>query len=195
MTLAVFPQSVARTSTRLLRASAAVTSSPFSGVQQVQDWGGEWWEYQIELAVRQDADGRALSAFFANLRGPVSPFLYDDPAIRNAGSYGTPLVGGAGQTGNSLTTDGWSATGLKAGDFFSLGSDAATRLYQATADVAPSAGSATVEFVPALRSAPSDNDPLEVVSPKVALRLTSPVPAQIEAGDLYRFSFTAREAL
>lgn len=195
MTAPTFPTGIVSTAERKLAVASATTQSPFTGTQKVQDWGGEWWEYSINLVVRTDADGRALSAFMAALRGPVNPFLFDDPSIRQTGSYGTPLVNGAGQTGNTLVTDGWGADGLKAGDFFSLGSDVDTRIYQLTADVTPSAGAATLQFVPALRSSPADNDALEVVSPKVLLRLTSPVPSQISAGSLYRISFAAREAI
>lgn len=195
MTTPVFPTSLAHGVQRGLGVAATPVTSPFTGSQDVQDWGGEWWEYSIEVAVRQHAEGRALSAFFAKLRGPTTPFLFCDPAVRQSGSYGTPLVNGGSQTGNTLVTDGWSATGLKEGDFFSLGGGATTQLYQLTADVTPVAGAATLEFVPALRSSPADNAALEVTNPQVLLRLTSPVPAGISPGDLYRFSFTAREAI
>lgn len=50
---------------------------------------------------------------------------YDDPAIQSftAGTYGgTPLVNGAGQSGSSLITDGWTATTttLNIGDTFTI---------------------------------------------------------------------------
>lgn len=196
MTAPVLPTSIASSiEGRALASAAAAPTSPFTGTQQVQDWGGEWWEYSINIRVQQDAEGRALSAFFAKLRGIVNPFLFDDPSLRQTADYGTPIVNGAGQSGNTLITDGWSATGLKTGDFFSLGSDVATRLYQLTADVVPSGGAATLEFVPALRFSPSDNEALEVSNPQVLLRATSPLPTNIQAGDLYRFSISAREAI
>lgn len=195
MTAPTFPTDIVRSVERNLAVAATAVSSPFTGTQQVQDWGGEWWEYQIEVAVRQGASGRSLSAFLAQMRGPTTRFLFDEPSIRQNGSYGTPLVNGGSQTGNTLVTDGWSSEGLLAGDFFSLGSDTGTRLYQLTADVTPAAGAATLQFVPALRSSPADNDPLEVVSPRVLLRLTSPIPTRVDPGDLYRFSFSAREAI
>lgn len=190
-----FPSGLIRDVQRSLSVAATATTSPFSGTQQVQDWGGEWWEFTLNVKVRKDTDGRLLSAFLAKLRGVVEPFLFDDPTLDQNGSYGTPLVNGASQTGNTLVTDGWGTDALKVGDFFSLGTDENTRLYQMTADVNPVAGAATLEFVPALRSSPGDDVALEVVSPKVLLRLTSSVPSQIEPGDFYRFSFTAREAI
>lgn len=181
--------------TRTLRSAAAVATSPFTGTQQVQDWGGSWWEYEIEFAALQDADGRRLSAFLAGLRGLAGTFTFRDPFIRNAGLAGAPQVNGGAQTGNSLITDGWGAFGLRAGDFFSLGTGTSLRLHQVTQDVAPSGGAATVQIIPALRSSPADNAALNVVNPGVLLRLSGPMPARIALADVYRFSLTAREAL
>jgi hypothetical protein len=181
--------------TRALQAASAVSVSPFTGSQQVQDWGGSWWQYEIEFAASQDASGRALSAFFASMRGAVGRFIFRDPYIRNPLGLGSPLVNGAGQAGNSLITDGWTGGGLLAGDFFSLGTGSALRLYQMTAAAVPSGGACTLQFVPALRSSPADNAALNVVNPGVLLRLDRPVPASIGLADIYRFSISAREAI
>lgn len=181
--------------TRTLRSAAAVATSPFTGTQQVQDWGGSWWDYEIEFAAMQDADGRRLSAFLAALRGPVGTFTFRDPFIRNPLVTAAPLVNGTGQSGTSLITDGWGGAGLMTGDFFSLGTGAALRLYQLTADAVPSGGACTLQFVPALRASPADNAAIEVVRPGVLLRANGPVPAQIGLADVYRFSLTAREAI
>lgn len=181
--------------TRTLRSAATVTESPFTLEQQIQDWGGSVWEYEIEFAVRQGADGRRLAAFFAALRGPVGTFTFRDPYIVNPPALGTVLVNGASQTGNSLVTDGWSARPMLAGDFFSLGTGTALRLYQLTADAIPSGGNATLQFIPALRSSPANNAALNVINPGVLLRLVSPAPASIGLADLYRFTVTAREAI
>lgn len=181
--------------TRTLRAAAGADTSPFTGTQRVQFWGGEWWEFEIEFAVTQGADGRRLSAFFAALRGAVGTFTFRDDFIRNPVALGVPVVSGAGQTGTSLVTSGWSGRGMGAGDFFSLGTGAALRLHQLTADVVPSGGAATLQFVPALRYSPADGAALNVVNPGVLLRAQGPIPTGIDLADLYRFSFTAREAL
>lgn len=181
--------------TRTLRSAIGIATSPFTGSQQVQDWGGDWWEYEIEFAARQDAAGRALSAFFTQLRGAAETFIFRDPFIKNPQALGTPLVNGANQTGNSLVTDGWGANGLRAGDFIQLGTAGTTRMYQVTADVAPVAGATTLPIVPRLRTSPADNEALNVVNPGVLLRLTSPVPTVIGLADIYKFSITAREVL
>ncbi len=195
MTVPVFPVPLIRSLSRRLAVAAAVVTSPFTGTEQVQDWGGAWWEYDLQMAILHGAQARALSAFLAGMRGPVGTFLLADPSIYNPTGVGVPLVNGAGQTGSSLVTDGWTAPGMKAGDFFQLGSDTQTRLYQLTADVVPAAGAATVQFVPALRTSPADNQALVIAAPQVRLRLTSAVPATVTRFDRYEFTMTAREAL
>lgn len=182
---------------RLVTATAAATS-PFTGTSQVQDWGGEWWEYSFEMALTKGRDGRRLSAFFAGLGGMRGRFLFRDPSIDQAALIGDPVVSGAGQTGNALVTLGWAPFGaaLQAGDLFQLGSDAATRLYQVTQDaVADANGQVNLQFTPKLRAAPAHGAVVEIVNPAVLLRLTGPVPTRIGRADSFRFTLTAREAL
>jgi hypothetical protein len=183
---------------RRLVSATAVATSPFTGTEQVQDWGGEWWEYGIEMARTNGRDGRRLSAFLTALGGPRGRFLFRDPTIRQPGILSTPHVEGAAQTGGMLITSGWpaSSTPLFAGDFFSLGSDHQTRLYQLTSDVVSNAaGLATLNFVPRLRISPVDGAALEIAAPAVLLRLTAPVPTRIGRADTFLFTLTAREAL
>lgn len=191
------PQLV-RSVERRLAAATATTVSPFTGTVQAQDWGGRWWEYQLELGPFRGNDGRAAEAFFQALGGPATAFLFADPSLANTASVGTPLVAGASQAGGTLATDGWtpSTTVMRAGQCFSLGSDTNTRLYMVTEDaVSDGAGAATLSIVPELRVSPADNDPLEIADPEVLLRLAEPVPARVQPGALYRFAVTAREAI
>lgn len=183
---------------RRLMTSTAVATSPFSGTEQVQDWGGEWWEYGIEIARTNGRNARILSAFFAALGGQRGRFLFRDPTIKQPGSVLEPTVTNGGQTGGTLVTDGWpiSSTPLFAGDFFSLGTDTATRLHQITADVGTdAAGAATLAFVPRLRSSPAAGAALQIAAPAVLLRLTAPVPTRIGRADTFLFTLAAREAI
>ncbi|MGA0543200.1 hypothetical protein [Neotabrizicola sp. VNH66] len=183
---------------RRLVTATAVVASPFTGNEEVQDWGGEWWDYGIEMARTTGRDGRRLSAFLSALGGPRGRFIFRDPTIRQPGSLLAPQVAGGFQTGNQLVTAGWPpfSTPLLAGDFFSLGSGARTRLHQLTADVVTDeAGEATLAFVPRLRSAPADGTPLEIAAPAVVLRLTAPVPTRIGRAESFLFTLAAREAL
>lgn len=192
------PLTLVQTLERRLVSATAVAASPFTGTEEVQDWGGEWWDYAIEMARTTGRNGRHLSAFLAALGGPRGRFLFRDPTIRQPGSTLAPQVAGGFQTGGLLITAGWPpfSTPLLAGDFFSLGTDAQTRLHQLTADVVTDeAGFATLTFVPRLRSAPEDGTPLEIAAPTVLLRLTAPVPTRIGRADTFLFTLAAREAL
>lgn len=192
------PLTLVQTLERRLVTATAVAASPFTGTEEVQDWGGEWWDYGVEMARTTGRDGRRLSAFLAALGGPRGRFLFRDPTIRQPGTTLAPQVAGGFQTGNQLITAGWPpfTTPLLAGDFFSLDSDAATRLHQLTADVVTDeAGMATLAFVPRLRSAPEDGTSLEIAAPAVLLRLTTPVPTRIGRAESFLFTLAAREAL
>lgn len=192
---AELPVTLVRNVSRRLASAAAVQTSPFTGTQQVQDWGGRWWEYEIEFAVIQGPTARRLSAFLDALAGPAATFTFRDPSILNPSGLGAPAVQGAGQVGSTLLTDGWTGSGLRAGDFFSLGAGAALRLYRMTADAVPVAGVATLQFAPPLRSSPADNAPLNVINPGVLLRATGPVPTAIGKVDRHQISLSAREAI
>jgi len=196
--VAELPLTLVASLERRLVTATAVATSPFTGTEEVQDWGGEWWDYGIELARLTQRDGRRMSAFLAALGGARGTFVFRDPSIRQPGSTLAPLVAGAAQTGNMLATDGWplSSTPLLAGDFFSLGADDQTRLHQLTADVvSDGSGAATLSFVPRLRTSPADGAALEIAAPAVLLRLAGPVPTRIGRVDTFLFTLTAREAL
>lgn len=183
---------------RLVTAVSAQTS-PFTGRQQIQDWGGEWWEVSFDVALTRERDGRRLSAVFTALGGMRGWFVLRDPSMaRPELVQKTITVRGAGQSGNALTTLGWDAEALAlaAGDFVSLGTGQDMRLYQVTEDaVADASGVAMLRVTPRLRAAPVDLSPVEVAAPGIVLRLTAPVPTRISRADSFRFSVTAREAL
>ena len=191
------PLTLVRRMTRTLQAAVVVgpTTSPFTGTQQVQDWGGRWWAYEIEFAQSQGHSARRMSGFLDWLAGGVNTFILRDPSILNPTGLGTPLVNGAGQTGTNLVTYGWTGTGLRAGDFFSLGTGSTLRLHRIIVDAPPTAGAATLQFVPALRYSPAANAALNVVNPGVLLRPTGTIPTMIDRVDKHAFSIQAREAI
>ncbi len=192
---AELPLTLVRRVSRHMAAARTFATSPFTGTQQVQDWGGRWWEYQIDFATAQGPSARRLSVFFDALAGGVGTFTLRDPSIQNPSGLGSPLVNGGGQSGASLVTDGWTGSGLRTGDFFSLGTGSGIRLYRIAADAVPSGGACTLQFVPALRSSPVDNSALNVVSPGVLLRPQGVIPTEIGRVDQHVFSITAREAI
>jgi hypothetical protein len=195
MAIPVLPLTLVSSLERRLVTSVAEARSPFTGTSQIQDWGASWWEYQIEMAVTQGAKARRLSAFFAALGGLRGRFLFPDPSIEVPVAAGNPYVTEAQVVGAStLKTTGW-GLGLRAGDFFQLGSDAATRLYQVTVDVVPLGSEAVINFVPPLRASVPAGALLGLDTPSVLLRLTAPVSTVIGRADQHRFTLSAREAL
>lgn len=197
MTLPLFPITARINGCkRTLQGAVGSTISPFTGTEQVQDWGGEWWEYEISVGVTKGLEARALAGFLAKLGGKKNAFAMLEPTIDQSWVTSTVLVKGAGQSGNQLITDGWPPTWtvMYAGFIFSLGTDIDERVYCVTEDcVADGTGTATLKFVPALRSVPSDNAPVEVMEPKVVLRAVSAIPTQVATSDSFTFSFSARE--
>lgn len=198
MSLPTLPIARITSLNRTLKAAVTQVPSAFTGSQQIQDWGGRWWHYEIEMALTKGADGRRLSVFFASLGGVAGRFLLIDPAAAHQVSTpGAPLVLGSAQSGSTLLSAGWvpDTRPLLSGDLFSLGDGAQTRLHQLTADVISDAtGVATLHFVPPLREAPANQAGINVTAPAIGLRLTSPLPTRIGRADTYRFSLTAREA-
>jgi hypothetical protein len=195
MAIPVLPLTLVSSLERRLVTSVAEARSPFTGTSQIQDWGASWWEYQIEMAVTQGNKARRLSAFFGALGGLRGRFLFPDPSIEVPVAAGNPYVTEAQVAGAStLKTAGW-GLGLRAGDFFQLGSDAATRLYQVTADIVPLGSEAVISFVPPLRASVPAGALLGLSAPSVLLRLTAPVPTVIGRADQHRFTLSAREAL
>ncbi len=195
MAIPVLPLTLVSSLERRLVTSVAEARSPFTGTSQIQDWGASWWEYQIEMAVTQGAKARWLSAFFTALGGLRGRFLFPDPSIEVPVAAGNPYVTEVQAAGAStLRTAGW-GLGLRAGDFFQLGADSTTRLYQLTADVMPVGSEAVLSFVPPLRTSVPVGTLLGLDAPSVLLRLTAPVPSVIGRADQHRFTISAREAL
>lgn len=175
--------------------------SPFTGAQQVYAHAGQFWSAEVELPPMERADAEEWIAFLASLNGMEGTFLMGDPVNTTArgAATGTPLVKGASQTGNTLTTDGWTAgvTGiLKAGDWIQLGTGSTSTLHKlqqaATSD---GTGEAVLEIWPGLRTAPADNAVITVASCKGLWRLASNEQGyDIGEAQIYGIAFNCVEA-
>jgi len=178
-----------------------VSQSPFTGAQQVYRYTGQFWEADLNLRPMNREEAELWISFFLKLKGAFGTFLLGDPvaAIPMGIGSGTPLVNGAGQTGSSLITDGWTAgqTGiLKAGDYIQLGSGASAKLHKVLETVnSNSSGEATLTIWPDLRAATTDNAPITVSNPRGVFRLTTPAEWTVQEAQTYGISFGAREAL
>lgn len=178
-----------------------MSASPFSGSQQVYVHQGQFWGAEVELPPMLAEHAEAWVGFLLSLNGREGTFLMGDPtrtATRGIGT-GTPLVNGASQTGNTLITDGWTAsqTGiLKSGDWVQLGTGSSSHLHKVVQDCnSDGSGNATLEIWPRLRAAPANNAALTVVSAKGLWRLDKNEQGwDIGEAQVYGISFSCVEA-
>jgi len=127
-------------------------------------------------------------------------FSIGDPkrATPKGNPVGTPVVNGAGQSGYTLATRGWtaSATGvLLDGDCIQIG----YRLHRVTADAnADSSGHATLAIWPPLRETPADGATIQTSNCKGIFRLVASTgnKSSTTTSSLFGLSgFQIREAL
>jgi hypothetical protein len=205
MTILTLPALPAfQTATFGLRSVTQLFTSPLSGGSQTQELPGAVWTLDAALPPIQDPAQRAAwRVFLVSLRGQAGRFYAGDPtgAVARGVATGTPLVAGAGQTGNSLATDGWTAgiAGiLLAGDYIAFAGGGGRReLHLVTADAASDgSGNATLSIEPPIRSAPADNATLIVSSPTCIMMLKDPAVTWSEAeAAVHGFALSAVEAL
>lgn len=197
-----FPDLGIRSMTIRAKSTVGVSASPFTGQQQVFQHQGQWWEAEVSMPPMAREDAEVLISFLLKMNGRYGTFLLGDPlASEPMGvASGTPVVNGADQTGNELVTDGWSTSVtniLKAGDWIQLGSGSASRLHKVIESVnSDSGGNATLTIWPNLRSSPSDNATITVISPKGQWRLSSnEMPYSVDEASIFGITFACVEAL
>lgn len=183
---------------RRLVTATSQTQSPFTGTTEVQDWGGEWWEYEIDFAAQSGPLARSVAAALTALGSGRGLLLFADPSIAPKNLTQSITLSARVAGGNLLMSQGWppGAPAMASGDFLSMGVGAATRLHQiAFTAAADMAGHATLTIFPALRQEMPAGTLLEVNRPRVLLRPLAPVPTRIERVARHRFTLSAREAL
>lgn len=147
--------------------------SPLSGAVQTVEMPGARWKASFLLEDLIDQDAATLQAFLVQLRGRAGRFyLYNFARQSPRGTLsGTPLVNGAGQTGNTLAIDGCTVGAtLLAGDYFGVNGELKMAVAAATAN---GAGQMSVSFEPPLRAAPADNAPLTLQRPPATFMLAN----------------------
>lgn len=182
-----------------MQSVVAVSKSPFTGVEQIQKHQGQWFTAKIQLSPMNRPDAEVWLAFLASLNGRENTFLLGDSlgATARGTVAGTPLVNGASQTGNSLTTNGWDVGAtILAGDYIQLGSGSTAELYKVLEDeTADGSGEATLDIWPDLRSTPGDTDAIVVSNTVGVFRLDGNITQWTERTVLYNIAFGATEAL
>lgn len=145
-------------------------TSPWNGQTQTARYPGSAWKAQMTLSNLDDYESRAVEVIIFQLDGMSGRVKLHDFGRFPAPVKGTPRVNGAGQTGTSVATDGWTASTkvLSAGDYITVNDE----LKMVLADVTSNAsGAATVPIAPQLRNSPADNLVIEVANPYAIFRL------------------------
>ena len=165
---------------------AAVTRSPFTGAQQVQEWSSAW-QVSLDLLALRVSDVAVLTAWVASMRGRVGtalvgPMIYARP--RGTANTAGVLTGTAAARARTLPVTGLGAgKTLLSGDFLQLGSGATARLHQLVATAtADGAGAATLDIEPPLRAAVTSGGAVILIAPKGVFRLTSNAPPVTRTG-------------
>ena len=186
-----------------LARTIARTTSPYTLEEQVFKWPGEQWIIEFNLPpFKNEAVAKQWVAFGVKLQGGFNRFLMGDPSSPNPRGVatGTPVVNGAGQSGNILSTSGWtpSTNGImRAGDYIQLGSGAGAKLHMVVTDAnSNGSGVASLEIEPALRVPPQAGSAVVVRNAKGVFRLVdNNFSWSVTPGKLYRVSFTAEEVV
>ena len=179
--------------------AVATLRSPWTFATQVQQSQGQVWSAEVSVVPCQRALAEPWLAFLSALMGATGTFLLGDPnakALRGTG-LGTPVVNGAGQSGNTLGTRGWTASSpnvLRAGDYIQIGQ----RLHKVLLDCTPnSSGVLAIEIWPRLRESPADGTALVLTNTKGLFRLDkSDVDVvEIDRERTYAVAFSCVEAI
>lgn len=188
------------------RSVVAVSTSPFTGQQQVQAHPAQWWEADLTLPTMRSTAAAAWEAFFGKLNGRQGTFLLGDPyresPIGSATSLpGTPVVSGAHAThAQGITLSGAPALAsgyLRAGDYLQIGSGSTARLYQSLYDAdSDSSGEVDLTIWPKLRTALIGGETVVFLAPKGVFRMDdNSLEIYRQPGGLTTISFRASEAI
>src|SRR5580693_1533588 len=119
--------------------TVAVSVSPFTGQQQVQDWQASHLSASVSMPALTHVQAQQWIAFLMSLRGQANVFQLGDPlAVSPQGSgLGAPVVDGAAQRGYAINLRGFTpgAAGvLLPGDWIQIGYRLYRTLVAAAAD-------------------------------------------------------------
>lgn len=180
-----------------LQSNTQTFASPINRSIQTSEMVGARWIGSYTLPFMKRPSAGLWQSFLIQCRGAGGRFFGFDPDGRpniGAGS-GSPLINGGGQTGNSLTTDGWDPAvegALMPGDYFSVNGELKMITQQIDVD---ENGFATLVFEPSLRYSPPDNAVINITDPTCIMRLQDDNQAlwEVNHNGLYSLSFTGIE--
>ena len=170
--------------------------SPLSGTVRTETQSGGRWALSIPIIGEKNSiDLGLIEAFIYRLNGKEHrAVIHDFSYQRNGAGGGTPLVNGAGQTGLSLITDGWTVSTLvlRAGDRIGV----SNQMIPVVADVTSNgSGQATLSLAHPIRTAPSNNASIEITNPTARYILINKAGFSATAGIFKSALFQFEEAI
>ena len=176
--------------------TVAVSVSPFTAQQQVQDWQAGHLSASVSMPALTNAQAQEWIAFLMALRGQANVFQLGDPlavAPRGTGS-GTPVVDGSGQTGYGLNLRGFAGAGvLLPGDWLQIGYRLYRNLLIANAD---GGGHVSLSIWPQIRESPGDGTAVVLNNTQGLWRLSGNSRKwSITAARVYGMQFDIMEAI
>jgi hypothetical protein len=174
VTTYAWPSAIIPSSTQLQYRSGVTPFVSRSGAIQKSQLV-DLWRLVMTLDLRMTTERATLQAFALKLAAGDHNFTVRDFSyVRRGSGAGTPLINGAGQTGTSIVTDGWTASAsgvLLEGDLIQI----RNQLVMVLADVnANGSGQATISVRPAVRIAPADNASIVTAQPTGTFKLLNP---------------------
>lgn len=170
-----------------------------SGKVNVRKVDGQYFTMKLQWPKLKRSEFRSIWAFILGQRGRFNDFVVIPPqaATPDGVATGTPIISGAGQTGTSLTTSGWTAstTGImKAGDLIVIAGDSKAYMLYTDAD-SDGSGDATLTLCSPLRASPADGAAITVSNIPLTVRLLNDTATYTQNGALYTLQIECEEAL
>jgi len=122
--MADFPDIGASNYSFTLKHNTQSYESPLTRAIQTASLSGAQWQGVATYTNKEGADARKLRAFVLGLKGQTGRFNFTPPDLNQGGALlGAPVVNGANQLGDTLTTKGWDypqVNTVLAGDYLTV---------------------------------------------------------------------------
>lgn len=163
-----------------LKRATAMSESPFTGQQQVFDYGYALWTATLTLPPMMREQAANWEAFMMKLHGRKGTFLLGDPDAKTiqGGANTSATLNGAISVGDftiSINTNNANMTNVfKAGDYIQIGTAGAAKLYMIVDNATSnSSGIVSVNIEPAIKVAASDAAAVDYTAAQGVFRMDS----------------------
>ena len=186
-----------------MKRAVAVSTSPFTGKSQVQEYDYALWQAVLTLPPMKRELSSQWQAFFMKLRGLFGTFLMGDPdgkSIRGSATGSVTLYGAisTGSTQITVTTSTINQTNaFRTGDYIQLGTSGNARLHMVTGDTTTDGNArAILDIEPAIKSDYADGATVIISDCKTVWRMDdNSLGWDADHVSKYGISFSCTEAL